>query len=101
MSSSESKHVGGAGELQAFLAGDLGDRAVGAEVAAQDADVAGLFDRLFERLDDLLALARPWSSSRFSAIVLPVTVMQSPSRSPFRAAIFITAGVPPTSWRSS
>ena len=41
MSSSLSKHLGGAGEVEAFLAGDLGDGAVGAEVAAQDADVAG------------------------------------------------------------
>ena len=47
--------VGRAGEDEAFLAGDLGDGAVGAEVAAHDADVAGGFERLVERVDDLLA----------------------------------------------
>ena len=86
MSSSLSKQRAGPVNLQPFLAGDLGDGAVGAEVAAHDADVAGALDRLLERVDDLLARRRgPGSSTRFSAIVLPVTVMQSPSSSPFPA----------------
>ena len=47
--------AGGAGEFEAFFAGDFGDGAVGAEVAAHDADVAAGFDRVFDRVDDLLA----------------------------------------------
>ena len=38
--------VGRAGELQALFAGDLGHRALGAKLAAHDADVAGRFDRV-------------------------------------------------------
>ncbi len=51
---------------------------------------------------DLLALGlRPGRSARFSASVLPVTVRQSPSSKPSSSRYFITAGVPPTSCRSS
>ena len=54
MSSSESKTWPGPLKRQPFFAGDLGHGAVGREVAAQDLDVAGRLDRLFQRLDDLL-----------------------------------------------
>ena len=98
----------GADELGAFLARDLAHRELGREVALQDGDVAGRLDWLVEGRDDLLAglelrgaparLAEigraprtcwpgwscagpPWlHSARFSAMVLPVTVMQSPCR---------------------
>ena len=40
ISSSLSKHWAGPVKIEPFFAGDLGDRAVGAEVAAHDADVA-------------------------------------------------------------
>jgi len=46
--------VGGAGELEAFFAGDLGHRAVGAEVAAHDTDMARRFERVRQRPDDVL-----------------------------------------------
>ena len=39
-------------------------------------------------------------SARFSAIVLPVTVMQSPCSIPFSNIYLRTPGVPPTSCRS-
>ena len=55
MSSSESKQLAVPVNLQAFLAGDLGHRAVGAEVAAHDADVTGRLERVRERADDVLA----------------------------------------------
>ena len=62
----------------------------------------GRLDRVFERVDDLLPglqTRRGLAGSRPS--VLPVTVMQLPSSSPFSSRYFITAGVPPTSCRSS
>ena len=40
------EHACGAGEVQAFLAGDLRDRAVGREVAVQDHEVAVGLDRI-------------------------------------------------------
>ena len=43
----------------------------------------------------------PGKSLRFSASVLPVTVMQSPLSKPSASKYFITAGVPPIEWRSS
>ncbi len=46
MSSSESKTFGGADEAGAFFSGDFGDGAFGGEVAAEDADVAVVFDRI-------------------------------------------------------
>mmetsp|Transcript_46316 Transcript_46316/g.144899 ORF Transcript_46316/g.144899 Transcript_46316/m.144899 type:complete len:355 (+) Transcript_46316:1223-2287(+) len=48
--------LGGAGEAQALLARDLGDGALGGEVAVEDLDVAGVLDGVAERADDLLAL---------------------------------------------
>ena len=43
----------------------------------------------------------PGKSLRFSASVLPVTVMQSPLSKPSASKYFITPGVPPIEWRSS
>mmetsp|Transcript_37762 Transcript_37762/g.88853 ORF Transcript_37762/g.88853 Transcript_37762/m.88853 type:complete len:335 (+) Transcript_37762:311-1315(+) len=45
--------------------------------------------------------SRPGSSARFSAIVLPVIVMQSPCRWPCSSMYLRTPGVPPTACRSS
>ena len=53
------EHAGGAGELRALLAGDLGDAAAGGERAAQDADVADALERFVQRVDDVL-LPGPW-----------------------------------------
>ena len=49
------EHDGLAGEVQSFLAGNFRHRAFGGEIAAQDDEVAVLFDRFVERLDDGLA----------------------------------------------
>ena len=49
MSSSESYTLADPGEPLAFLAGDLGHRAVGREVAAQNADVPARQDRRLDR----------------------------------------------------
>ena len=46
-------------EPRAFLAGDLGDGRIGGEVAVEDRDVARLFDRVLDRLDDLLPRGEP------------------------------------------
>ena len=59
-------------------------------------------DRVRERTHDRL----PWRAARAGRAgsrrwVLPVTVMQLPSKSPASSSIFITAGVPPTWCRSS
>ena len=102
MSSSESNTFAGPAKRSPFLAGDLRHGAVGREVAAQDPDVAARQDRLLDRLNDLLpGLRAPARPARFSASVLPVTVMQSPCRNPRSSRYFISAGVPPTSCRSS
>ncbi len=42
------KHNGLAAEAQAFLAGNLGHRAFAGEIAAQDDQMAVLFDRIIE-----------------------------------------------------
>src|ERR1700731_905233 len=44
---------------------------------------------------------KPGSSAKFSAMVLPVTVMQSPWIIPFSKRYLSTAGVPPTVCKSS
>ena len=94
--------LGRAGETLAFLAGDLGHGALGGEIAAQNLDVPGLLDRVFQRLHHFLAgFQRRADAARFSASVLPVTVRQSPSSKPFSSRYFITAGVPPTLCKSS
>jgi len=67
-------------------------------------DVARWLDGLLEGPDDRLAFdeAVAGKSARFSAIVLPVTVMQSPWRwNPCSNMYLRTPGVPPTWCKSS
>ena len=52
-------------KLQAFLAGDFRDRAVGREVAVKDDEVAVLFDRVRERPNDVLSCGIRLHLSRF------------------------------------
>ena len=47
--------AGGAGVVEALVAGDLDDAAVGGEVAAQDDEAAGGLERLVPGVDDGLA----------------------------------------------
>jgi len=49
------EHASGAGEAQAFLAGNLGDCAFRREVAVHHHEVAVLLDRIGERTNDVLA----------------------------------------------
>ena len=93
MSSSESNTFAGPANRCPSLPVILATAPPGGKIAAQDLDVAGLLDRVFDRVDDLLArLAGRAASARFSASVLPVTVRQSPSSKPFSSRYFITAG---------
>ena len=55
--------AGGSGEDESFLAGDFGNGAFGADIAAHDANVSGGFDGFIDWLDDFLAgfQAGQWS----------------------------------------
>ena len=50
------EHARGALVVDALVAGELHDAAVGREVAAQDREAAGGLDRVVDRADDVLAL---------------------------------------------
>jgi hypothetical protein len=61
-------------------AGHLHDRALGREVALEADDAAPVGDRVAESAGHHVLVGRKVTSARFSAMVLPVTVMQSPCR---------------------
>src|SRR5207249_2948338 len=50
----------GTGKAQSLLAGDLGDGAVGRQVALQDLDVPGRLQRVGERTHDRLPRRETW-----------------------------------------
>ena len=101
MSSSESKQLAVPVNLQAFLAGDFGDGAVGAEVAAHDADVAGLLDRVRDRLHDVLPFSKVRQRGEVFGDSLAGDREAIAGDQPSSSSIFMTAGVPPTRCKSS
>ncbi len=93
--SSPIEHARPALEHQRLQAGDLDERAVGRQVAAQHDEAARRTDRLLGRLRTTSPSGPPWRA-RCSASVRPDSVSASPCRWPPSSNAFSTASVPPT-----
>ena len=95
------EHARRAAVVDALVAGELDDAALGREVAAQDREAAGRLERVVERADDLLARRSPAASAACSPIVRPVTVMRVLVQQPeLRAGAWRRRPMPPAACRS-
>ena len=59
--------LGRAAEAESFFARDLGDRSLGSQIAAQNSEMASRLDRLFDRMNHVLArreAGQSWPDSR-------------------------------------